>query len=367
MSIFLQIRNKLETFYGRHSTAAAMALRFAFAIASFACIRAATGYHTLFSSIFVLLILALLCSILPWQGTVVLSAVLIAVQSLSLGYDIGFLTCVLMLVMVLLFLRFTPEDTPAVILQSIALYLGIPSSAAICTGLVRTPSSAFSIGSGVVTCYLLKALHALPGLLAGLQKNDYLERLSVFMRAIFGSPEILVNLVALCGVTILVYAVRRQSFRHAWIYASAIGAAAYAAGYPAACVFLGIRLDIAGVLISAFLAFVIAWLFSAFVYLGDYKASEYLQFEDDDYYYYIKAVPKKSVSDTAWAKKKEALEEKRRRAEELAARSDFAASSDGSRAAEKAQEENEPAPDLLRPEVDKEDLEKKLEESLKHL
>ena len=366
MSIFLRIRKKLEDLYGRYSTIALVVLKFVFALTAFLCIRAATGYHALFSSIFVILILALLCSILPWQGTVVLSGVMIAVQSLSLGYDIGLLSCVLMLVMVLLFLRFTPEDSPAVVLQAMALYLGIPSSAAVCTGLVRSPASVVSLGSGVISYYLLRALHALPELLKNVAGNDYLERLSVFMKAIFGSSEILVNLVVLCAVSILVYAIRRQSFRRAWYWAAAVGIAVYAAGFPAACRLLGIKTDITGTLIASFLSFVIAWIFVAFVFLGDYKASEYLQFEDDDYYYYIKAVPKKSVSDTAWAKKKEALELKRRKAEELAARSEFAGSPDGEDAAAE-EKPAEDAPDLLKPEVDKEELEKKLEESLKHL
>ena len=47
--------------------------------------------------------------------------------------------------------------------------------------------------------------------------------------------------------------------------------------------------------LSAVASIAVSLIFVFFIYDVDYRATEYLQFEDDDYYYYVKAMPKITV------------------------------------------------------------------------
>ncbi len=292
MNVFLPVRRSMERLYARHATVIRILIKFLFALVTFFFIRNVTGFSALASNLFVILILALLCSILPYKGTVVIAAILIAAQSLALGYDIGAAVCALMLLLVLLFLRFTPDDTPVAILQTMAMAFLIPSSAAIGSGLRRSASSAFSIAAGVITYYLLRALSILPGMVTETRQSEYLERLMIFMRSLFGQTELVIQVFVLCGVTVLVYAIRRQAFRNAYYTAAFTGTAVYLVFYIAASLFVGNRVNFVQVILGALISLAISIVAAALLSTGDYKGSEYLHFEDDDYYYYVKAVPK---------------------------------------------------------------------------
>ena len=66
---------------------------------------------------------------------------------------------IVFLVLFLLYFRFAPKDTLVVLLTPMSFGLGIPYAVPLAMGLLGTPTSAVSVGCGVIVTYLIDYIY----------------------------------------------------------------------------------------------------------------------------------------------------------------------------------------------------------------
>ena len=295
MTMLRELRNKLTVFYGTHAQLILIIFKIGLALMTFLGLRAAIGNGSIFSNIFLVLILSLLCGILPLQGLPILAAVYMAGCSFMMGYDAGAVTTLVLLVLALLFLRFAPDASILLVLVPAALWIGMPAAVPVCAALKKKPSALTALGSGVVVYYLLRTLHDFPVTYADTTASDLTTRLQGLTGGVFGQTEMVINLIALIAVFVLTYAIRCLAVEKAWLIAVLAGSVFYAVVLLAGTFFGGMILPLLVLLLGTAASIIIGLVFVLIFYDLDYRSTENLRFEDDDYYYYVKAVPKNTA------------------------------------------------------------------------
>ncbi|MBQ0058819.1 MAG: hypothetical protein KBS83_02490, partial [Lachnospiraceae bacterium] len=247
----------------------------------------------LFSGIYLLLVFALLSAILPWEAIPCFAGFLIIGYAFGIGLEAAAIAALVVIMLVVLFLRFAPKSGPVLLLMPITMFFGVTQVVPVCAGLKHRLSSVFAVGSSVVVYYLIVALNVLRD--NGPGEGDMLSNLEQLTNGVFGKPEMVMNLVVLCAVFIITYAVRNLAVAGSYPVSVGVGSLAYPVLMLIASALTGVKVPVGLILISTIVSIIVSTIFVFFIYDVDYKAAKYLQFEDDDYFYYVKALPKNVV------------------------------------------------------------------------
>lgn len=291
MSGLAEFGKRMKMFYARWSVYLDMLFKLVLALASFIWIRAMTGYSSLFSNVFLMLVLAILCMVLPLTAIPVFDGILIVGQAFSVGLDAGAVAIALYLVLLILFLRFVPDDAWEVAAMPVLTWIGLPVLLPVWCGLKRKPSALLAVDSGLVLYGFVRALHANEEKLTELGSSAYASRLKLIIGGTF-SDKMVVLILAATAVIIMVYSVRNLSADNAFLISVPFGGAVYLAFILLGNAVLHTGMNLVTGIIGTVAACLIAGILEAMDTPLDYKKSEHLQFEDDEYYYYVKAVPK---------------------------------------------------------------------------
>lgn len=291
MSGLAEFGKRLKMFYARWSVYLDMLFKLVLALVSFIWIRSMTGYSSVFSNVFLMLVLAILCMVLPLTAIPVFDGILIVGQAFSVGLDAGAVAIALYLVLLILFLRFVPDDAWEVSAMPVLVWIGLPVFLPVWCGLKRKPYALIAIDSGLVLYGFVRALHINEGKLTALGSSAYAARLKLIIGGTF-SDRIVVLTLAVTAVIIMVYSVRNLSADNAFLISIPVGGAVYVVFMLLGNVVLHTGMNLITGIIGTAAACLIAGLLEAMDTPLDYEKSEHLQFEDDEYYYYVKAVPK---------------------------------------------------------------------------
>ena len=292
MDFLLGLKEKCKELYARNAAVIDIIAKALVALLCFFWIRTRLAVSPLFSNVFVILVAALLCAVLPWKIIPLMAGVFIIGQAFAIGMDVGALVAVIFLILYLLFLRFVEEEAIVFILQPMAMFFGLPALLPIVLGLRRRPSSMLAVLSGCICAYLLENLQVNAQTIAGAGVQDYLERLQLILGGLVSNKEMIVQLLALAGVLLIVYAVRKLGFNHAPIVSVITGALVYLLFVILGNAVVGTSFVIPVTIIGLVITIVLAALLQFFLVSVDYRGATRVSFEDDDYVYFVKAVPK---------------------------------------------------------------------------
>ena len=352
MTMLVDLREKIKRLYGQYGVYVQIAAKFLLALAILLFIGAALPFNAVLGNIFVQLILALICSIIPLQGIALVGCLAVVGQCFSLSAEVGVLAVILLLAVLLLYFRITPKDSLALVLTPLAFGIGIPAAVPMGFGLVGGIGSCLSSGCGVI---FYTFIHAIQTHLEELQNPELemLKRSKIILDSMMKEDNLIVLVILFAAVTIIVNAVRRLSVDYSWYLAIGTGAVAYLAISIAVSIFSGNSGSLLPTILGVAGAVVVSLILQFFLFHVDYRRTEYLEYEDDEYHYYVKAVPK-VVADLAVRPKRAAAEPE--------VQDTGAAAEDGSELGEE-----HASPVVAPPEVETIDFESKLEESLKDL
>ncbi len=294
MTALLELKQNIKGFYGKHEIYLLPVLKFVLAFIYFMWINRTLGFSEALNSIFVVLILSLLCAILPGNCIVLLGFVLIVGHCYALSREVAVFALVLIILMLILFLRFSPSANLAMIFTPIGFFMKIPAAVPLGSGLLGGPLTAAPAASGVIFTYFMKMVHEQASVLQN-KDTEVAQKLKVILDGLMKNQEMWITVVAFVIVILLVYLLRTRSMDYAWRIAIIVGVITYASIMLAGGLFLDMKVSIVSLIISAVAAAVLGVIFEFFAFGGDYTRTESLEFEDDDYYYYVKAVPKASV------------------------------------------------------------------------
>ncbi|MDD3279625.1 MAG: hypothetical protein PHG16_12225 [Lachnospiraceae bacterium] len=295
MNVLVELKEKLKHIYGEYGLYLTPILKFLLALFLLLQINHIVGYLSILNNIFIVLILALICAILPLNGTALICSIAIVGQLFGLGIEIGAVAAAIFLLLYLLYFRFTPKDTLALVLTPVACACGMPAAVAIGYGLVGGAFSALSVSCGVFVFYFLQVAATVVAPLKAEGSADMAASLQALMSGLSSNKEMILIILASAAVVIIVALIRNMDADNIWNIAIVVGMICYMVIVIGGSIVLGSSTSIILVIVGTFASGLAAFILEFFLFQVDYKKSEYLQFQDDEYVYFVKAVPKVAV------------------------------------------------------------------------
>ena len=141
MTVLLELKQKIKSFYSEHDVLLLSLLKFLLGFLLFQGINTSLGFMKPLDNIFVVLILAIICAV-PINAMTVIGCVMIIAHCYVVGMEVAGFAGLLILLLLMLFLRFTSQDNLALVLTPVAFTFKIPVAVPIGSGLLRGPSCA---------------------------------------------------------------------------------------------------------------------------------------------------------------------------------------------------------------------------------
>ena len=296
MTNLLVLREQLKKFYSKYELYITPALKSLLALVTIIMINTSIGYMSELKNIAVVLILVLMCSFLPLNFIVVIAAAVTLGHLYKFSLECAVVALAVFLILFILYFRFSPRDTIAVLLTPLCFILKIPYVIPIAMGLVGTPVSAVSVASGVVVYYTVSYMAGSASVLNTFEADGALQKFRYVIDGLLGNKAMFVTIAAFVATLIVVYLIRRLSVDYAWTIAMITGALLDILILLFGDLLYNTNLSIVGVIIGSVVSVLLAKILEFFAFNVDYSRTELVQFEDDEYYYYVKAVPKNTVT-----------------------------------------------------------------------
>lgn len=296
MTTLLVAKQYIKLFYSKFEIYITPFLKFLLAFVAFMQINSRLGYMAAIDRMSIVLVVALMCSFMPTNFIMIMSALFILLHLYSFSLECAIVIGVAFLLMFLLYFRFSPRDTAAVVLTPICFLMKIPYVLPISMGLIGTPASAVSVACGVIVYYMIHFVCTNETVLSGMAEEEIAARFKFIVDGLLNNKEMVVTIVAFAVTLILVYLIRRLSIDYAWTIAMVAGAFVNVMVILIGDLMFDTNVSIFGVIVGTVIALLITVALQFFVFHVDYSRTEKVQFEDDEYYYYVKAVPKVTLA-----------------------------------------------------------------------
>ncbi len=296
MTNLLVFREQLKKFYSKYELYITPLCKFLLALVSLLVINSRIGYMSTLKNAAVVLILALLCSFLPINLTIVIAAAVTLAHLYAFSVECAIVALAVFLLLFILYFRFSPRDTLAVLLTPICFVLKIPYVMPIAVGLIGTPASSVAVASGVIVYYMLAGMNESASVLNTFDADGMVDKFRYCIDTLMGNRAMMVAIVAFAATVLVVWFIRRLSIDHAWTIAMITGALLNILILLFGDLMYSTDISIIGLILGSIVSVLLVKVLQFFVFNVDYSRTEMVQFEDDEYYYYVKAVPKNTVA-----------------------------------------------------------------------
>lgn len=296
MTNLLVFREQLKKFYSKYELYITPLCKFLLALVSLLVINSRIGYMSTLKNAAVVLILALLCSFLPINLTIVIAAAVTLAHLYAFSVECAIVALAVFLLLFILYFRFSPKDTLAVLLTPICFVLKIPYVMPIAVGLIGTPASSVAVASGVIVYYMLAGMNESASVLNTFDADGMVDKFRYCIDTLMGNRAMMVAIVAFAATVLVVWFIRRLSIDHAWTIAMITGALLNILILLFGDLMYSTDISIIGLILGSIVSVLLVKVLQFFVFNVDYSQTEMVQFEDDEYYYYVKAVPKNTVA-----------------------------------------------------------------------
>lgn len=296
MTTLLVMKQIIITLYSKYEVYITPFLKFTLALISLLLINSRVGYMESIDKLTLVLIVALMCSFMPMNFIVIMSALFALLHLYSFSLECAVVVGAGFLLMFLLYLRFSPKDTIVVVLMPVCFLLKIPYVLPLSMGLIGTPASAVSVACGVIAYYMIHYVVQNGAAIAAMADEETAAKFRFIIDGILKNREMVVVIAAFATTVIIVYLIRRLSIDYAWTIAMVAGVVVDIMVLLMGDLMFDINVGLFGVIFGNIVAYLLVLILQFFVFNVDYSRTEKVQFEDDEYYYYVKAVPKVVVS-----------------------------------------------------------------------
>ncbi|MFT4104320.1 MAG: ABC transporter permease [Lacrimispora sp.] len=296
MMSLLVLKERLREFYARFDIYITPVIKFIFSGLTFFLINKNIGFMAPLTEPLVPLVLALVCSFLPYGAISFMAAVFMLAHLWGISLEITLVMLVFILAAGLLYYGFQPGDSYLLMLTPICFLLKIPYAIPLIAGLSGSAISVIPVSCGVFIYYALLYVKQNAGVLTNDISQDEVQKFMQIIRSLTANKEMLIMIAAFVLALVVVVIIRNLSVDYAWIIAIAGGTVTQLGVIFMGDITSSVSVSVLGLLAGVLASMVLAAIYTFFVFAVDYSRTEYIQFEDDDYYYYVKAVPKLTVS-----------------------------------------------------------------------
>ncbi len=295
MEYLILIKENIRIFYSRYEGYITALLKFALCFVVLILINGKMGYMKRLDSMPLILIIALLCSFLPANLIVFFAGIFMVLHTWAMSLECAVVAGALFFLLFLLYYRYSPKDTLAVLLTPISFAAGVPYVMPVFYGLTGTPLSAVSVSCGVIVYYVTEYLTSIADEIAAMSEETTVARFRFVVDGLLHSREMIVMIAAFSAALIAINVIRRFSFPYSWYVAMGAGVLIGIITVIIAARNLNVKVNFASLLLGNLIAVLVGIVVKFFVFSVDYTRTERVQFEDDEYYYYVKAVPKNTL------------------------------------------------------------------------
>ncbi len=297
MMQLLVFRERVKNFYQKYDAYVTPAVKFLFAFIAFQTINKEIGYDARLESLPIVLALSLLSAFTPSAIMVLLATGIAALHVYFVSPILSIIIILILLVVYLLFARYTPKYGYVLLAIPILYVLKIPYTIPILLGLVSSPLAIIPTGCGVVVYYLFQIIKSAVNMQVNMSVEDVLAIYKIVIDNLVGNKMMIMSIVIFALILLVTYFVRRMSFDHAFEIAIASGALTSILGFLVSDLILNNSNEIIIMIFGTIASGIIVYIIHFFRLTLDYSEATHTQFEDDVYYYYVKAVPKVTVTE----------------------------------------------------------------------
>ena len=292
MTGLLELREYLKQSYAKYEVYLKPCVIFLMALVSLIAINVSMGYMNVLKNPAIVLVVALMCSFMPKNFVVIVSAMWILLHSFSLAAECAIVVAAVFAIIFLLYLRFSPKDTIVVLLTPLLFAFRIPYVMPVAMGLLGGPMSVASISCGVVAYYIVKFMIDNVTVFSAADAETGSQKFRIMLDGMLDNKAMLVTIVVFALVLLIVYMIRRLSIDNAWTMAIISGISVCAVLLLVCEFIMELQFSVIAIAIGSIISFFICLGIQFLEFNVDYTRTEIVQFEDDEYYYYVKAVPK---------------------------------------------------------------------------
>ncbi len=298
MTSLVMAKQALKRFYSKYEVFVLPVIKFLIGLVCLMIINKRLGYMSQLNSFVIVLMVSLMCSFMPLNFTVFIAAVFVLGHIYKLSLECFLVVAALFVILFLLYFRFSPRDTIAVLLTPVCFVLKIPYVMPIAAGLLGGPSSAVSVGCGVIVYYVLEALVGGAGSINSLADEEMTTRLRYVIDTVINNKPMLAIVCAFAITILIVYGIRRLKVYYSWFIAIGVGVMADIVLLLIFDLVFDTHVSGTDMILGTVVAIIVGIILTFLFFHVDYNRTEKLQFEDDEYYYYVKAIPKVTVPNT---------------------------------------------------------------------
>lgn len=265
--------------------------RFVVAFFSLILLNLNIGYMDILNKVYVVLIVAALCSIMPMAGTVAAGIIFIILHCFALDLFVGLFAAALYMIIFIFAMRFITQDSLALVLGPTAIMAGIPAIIPVALGLVHGVACVIT---GICTVFSWCFLDSLPVIARYIESEDPsgIEILQKLIDELIYHQDLIALCICFTLTILVVYLIRTLVNKYGFLIAAASGCVVFLVARLITGGLFRVSLDLPKEILGMFLSLLIAVVLTFFLFSLDYKKTRLLQFEDDDYFYFVKAVPK---------------------------------------------------------------------------
>lgn len=296
MASILELKEKLNNFYNRYNQYIVPAVRFLVAFVSLMMLNISIGYNQTLKNPIIALALSVVCAFLPVGGTIIFLSLFMLAHLFSISAEFSILAFGIVILMYLLYFRFTPKTGYILILTAIVCWLKIPYIIPVAVGLCFSALSIIPVCFGIVIYYIVRIASDYQAALADESVAQSMQEITYLVESLFKNSQMIITIVAFSVTIAVVYAIRRLKLNYSWVYAIISGTVVQFLILVIGRLAFNAKFNVFLVIIGVILGAALGYLCNVLFFAVDYKRTEYVQYEDDEYYYYVKAVPKVVVS-----------------------------------------------------------------------
>lgn len=298
MMKLLIIKENLKNIYGSYTSYVEPALKFVSALICMIAFNTQVGFMSVLGNPAVMVIIGLVCAFMPVSLILAIMMIYLFANIYALDTLLAVIFGVILLIMYILYFRFTPSDAFVLILMPVLFCIRIPYLLPVVMGLVATPISIVSVTFGTALYFMIYYIGQDAASITNASADNEIQKVTSLLSDVFGSREMYLMIIAFAVTLTLVYVIKKRSIDYAWSIAIITGGIVDIVIVLLGIIFMEIDTitPIWGIVAGALISMVAAYVLQFFILSVDYTRTEHIQFEDDDYYYYVKAVPKVNVA-----------------------------------------------------------------------
>ncbi|MCR4924568.1 MAG: hypothetical protein K5931_11225 [Lachnospiraceae bacterium] len=295
MDILYSVKEEIARIYSRYESYIVPVLKFILLLVTQIFISANIGFMTKLKNPAIILVVSLLGAFLPMNASVILVVLIVVAHLYELSLECAVIALCVFLIMFVIYFRFSPKDSAAVLLTPIFFYLKVPYVAPVVMGLSGSPFSGVSVACGVVLYYVMdygKKNADKAGTEMSLEVAQAMAGFKEVIDGMLKNDEMLLMAVVLALTTLVIYVAKRLELEYAWKIAIVAGSVIELVSLVGGSFVLDVKISVGLAIVGIILGIIVGLVMEFFMFCVDFSKAQNLQFQDDEYYYYVRAIPK---------------------------------------------------------------------------